>query len=132
MNEPQDDNVDTQVSERLHNVLTMIMCPIAGCWSLHGAETAVYFDESTESFVLEAWPVTVEQPEDHAGNGHADDRDYMYEFASFDFIELVKQVPLKEFHFSQQNAVFEIGWSELGHDLELRVHLEPAVEREEG
>jgi hypothetical protein len=33
----------------------------------------------------------------------------------------------KQFHFSQRDAIFEIGWAEFGHDLELRVHIEPAV-----
>lgn len=35
-------------------------------------------------------------------------------------------LPLEQFHFSQREAVFEIGWREFGHDLELRVHIEPA------
>ena len=32
---------------------------------------------------------------------------------------------------SQRRAVFEIGWKEFGHDLGLRVHLEPEGEDEE-
>lgn len=127
MTEIPDETDDLRINERLHDVLTMIMCPIAGCWSLHGAETMIYYDEDTDAHVLEAWPVRVKRPEDHEGNGDAADGEYLYEFAEFDFLELVKQVPLTHFHFSQQDAVFEIGWPEFGHDLGLRVHIEPAV-----
>lgn len=79
------------------------------------------------NLVLEVWPVRVKRPENHEGNGHAADGEFLYEFASFDFLQLVKQVPVTNFHFSQQDAVFEIGWPEFGHELELRVHVEPAV-----
>ena len=127
MTEFPDEINDPRISDRLHDVLTLIMCPIAGCWSLHGAETMIYYDEDAAAYVLEAWPVRVKLPEDHEGNGHAADREYLYEFAEFDFLELVKQVPVKAFHFSQRDAVFEIGWPEFGHDLELRVHIEPAI-----
>jgi hypothetical protein len=127
MTDTPDEPDDPRISDRLHDVLTMIMCPVAGCWSLHGAETVIYYDNEADAYVLEAWPVRVKQPEDHEGNGHAADREFLYEFASFDFLEMVKQVPLTNFHFSQQDAVFEIGWPEFGHELELRVHIEPAV-----
>ncbi len=127
MTDMPDEIDDPRISDRLHDVLTMIMCPIAGCWSLHGAETVIYYDDDADAYVLEAWPVRVEQSEDHEGNGHAADGEFLFEFASFDFLELVKQVPLTRFHFSQQDAVFEIGWPEFGHELELRVHIEPAV-----
>jgi hypothetical protein len=131
MTEIPDEIDDPRISERLHDVLTMIMCPIAGCWSLHGAETMIYHDDDADAYVLEAWPVRVKPPEDHEGNGHAADGKFLYEFAEFDFLELVKQVPVKRFHFSQRDAVFEIAWPEFGHDLELRVHIEPAVGGEE-
>ena len=127
MTDIPDETDDPRISERLHDVLTLIMCPIAGCWSLHGAETVIYYDDNAEAYVLEAWPVRVEQSENIEGNGHATDGEFLYEFAEFDFLELVKQVPVKAFHFSQRDAVFEIGWPEFGHDLELRVHIEPAV-----
>ena len=127
MTEIRDETDDPRISDRLHDVLTLIMCPIAGCWSRHGAETVIYYDNDADAYVLEAWPVRVKQSEDHEGNGHAADGEYLYEFAEFDFLELVKQVPVKTFHFSQRDAVFEIGWPEFGHDLELRVHIEPAV-----
>jgi len=118
---------DPRIGDRLHDVLTMIMCPIAGCWSLHGAETLVYYDDDADAYVLEAWPVRVKPPDDREGNGHAAEGEYLFEFAEFDFLELVNQVPLERFHFSQRDSIFEIGWPEFGHDLELRVHIEPAV-----
>jgi hypothetical protein len=127
MTDMPDETDDPRISDRLHDVLTMIMCPIAGCWSLHGAETMIYFDDDADAYVLEAWPVRVKPPEDPEGNGHAVKGEFLYEFASFDFLELVKQVPQTNFHFSQQDAVFEIDWPEFGHELELRVHIEPAV-----
>src|SRR5450631_375396 len=72
MTEFPDEIDDPRISERLHDVLTMIMCPIAGCWSLHGAESVIYYDGNIEAFILESWPVRVKAPEDHEGNGHAD------------------------------------------------------------
>jgi hypothetical protein len=45
--------------------------------------------------------------------------------AEFDFTELPKAVPLEHFRFSQQQAVFVIGWTEFGKDLEIRAHLVP-------
>jgi hypothetical protein len=130
MTEMPDEPDDPRISERLHGVLTMIMCPIAGCWSLHGADTAIYYDAGADAYVLEAWPVSIKRPEEYEGNGHATDGEYLYEFAEFDFTELVKQVPVKEFHFSQREASFEIVWHEFGHELELRVHIEPAERHE--
>ena len=55
----------------------------------------------------------------------------LYELAEFDFTELIKAVPLENFHFSQRRAVFEIGWKEFGEDLELRVHIEPEESEDE-
>lgn len=117
---------DPRIAERLHEMLSSIMCPISGCWSLHGAETVVFHDTEADTFVLEVWPVTVEEPIDEQGNGHDEPADLLYELAEFDFLELAKQVPLERFHFSQRDAVFEIGWKEFGRDLELRVHIKPA------
>ena len=116
---------------RLEEVMAMIPCPVAGCWGLHGAETAFYFDEDYECHVLEVWPVGIEEPEGHDGNG--DDReegDILYELAEFDFADLIKEVPLETFHFSQREALFEIGWKEDGIDLLLRVHIEPEEAQE--
>jgi hypothetical protein len=51
--------------------------------------------------------------------------------ADFDFSELVKSVTLKNFHFSQRRAVFEMRWKDFEHELELRVHMGPAEVDEE-
>ena len=91
-----------QIQLRLEEVLLMIPCPSAGCWGLHGAKTAYYYDEDSESHVLEIWPKTFEEPEDHHGNG--DDQasgDLLFGLAEFDFTDLIKSVPLETFHFSQ-------------------------------
>jgi hypothetical protein len=100
--------------------------PESGCWGVHGAETSYYYDSSCECHVLEVWPVGVEEDVDDETNGHEGaGPDVLYELAEFDFTELIKAVPLENFHFSQRRAVFEIGWKEFGQDLELRVHLQP-------
>ena len=121
-----------QIQLRLEEVLLMIPCPIAGCWGMHGAKTAYYYDEGSESHVLEVWPKTFEGSDDHRGNGddQADD-DLCFGLAEFDFTELVKAVPLENFHFSQMRSIFEIGWKEFGQDLELRIHLVPEEADEE-
>ena len=118
--EPDED----KIKARLDEVMSLIPCPIAGCWGLHGAHTAFYYDEDCEYYVLEVWPVGLEEPADHGGNGH-NQPDVLYELAEFEFTELVKQVPLDHLHFSQRRGVFEIGWNEDGRDLELRVHIHP-------
>ncbi len=130
MNEEQPDEDDPRIRQRLDDVLSSIMCPIAGCWPIHGAESALYFDNDTETYVLEVWPVGVEEPVEHEGNGH-EESDLLYELAEFDFLRLVEEVPVERFHFSQREGVFEIGWKEFGHELELRVHLQPAEMDEE-
>ncbi len=115
-----------KIKRRLEEVMATIPCPIAGCWPLHGAETAYYFDRNCECHVLEVWPVGFKESVQHKGNGHPPDEDAIcYEFAEFDFTELVKEVPLESFHFSQMRRVFEIGWKEGGQDLELRIHIVP-------
>jgi len=132
MTENQEDEGDPRINQRLKDVLSSIMCPIAGCWSLHGAKTVIYHDLEADAYVLECWPVGVEKPIDHEGNGHEDaPGELLYEFAEFDFYELVKEVPLERFHFSQREAVFEFGWKEFGHDLEVKVHIEPTEMEEE-
>jgi hypothetical protein len=115
---------EERIKRRLEEVLSLIPCPIAGCWGLHGANTAFYYDEGCKYYVLEVWPVGVEEPADHGGNGH-DQPDLLYELAEFEFTDLAKEVPLDHLHFSQRRGVFEIGWKEGGHDLELRVHIQP-------
>ena len=115
-----------KIKRRLEEVMAMIPCPIAGCWSLHGAETSYYFDRDSECHVLEVWPVGFDEPVQHGGNGHPPDEDAVcYEFAEFDFTDLVREVPLENFHFRQRRQVFEIGWKEGEQELELRIHLVP-------
>ena len=36
---------EDQIKRRLDEVMSLIPCPIAGCWGLHGATTAFYDDE---------------------------------------------------------------------------------------
>ncbi len=99
----------------------MIPCPVSGCWFVHGAETAYYYDENSGCHVLEVWPKSFDEPDQHEGNGHEEaEGDILFELAEFDFSELVKSVTLENFHFSQRRAVFEISWKEFGQDLELR------------
>jgi len=121
-----------QIRLRLEEVFLLIPCPISGCWGLHGASTAYYFDEGSECHVLEVWPKTFKEVDDVEGNGHeqAED-DVLFGLAEFEFTELVKAVPLDHFHFSQLRAIFEIGWKETGQDMELRIHIEPEEVDEE-
>ena len=117
---------DSKINTRLAEVLNSILCPVAGCWPLHGGHTEYYFDTDAESHVLEVWPVGIEEPEEHDGNGHQQtEPGLLYELAEFDFIELAKDIALEHFHFSQRRSVFEIGWEEDGQQLELRVHIVP-------
>jgi hypothetical protein len=120
-------NDDSQKArERLEAALNALLCPITGCWPLHGCHYEYYFDADAESHVLEIWPVGIEDPEGHEGNGHHETgQGLLYELAEFDFAELANQVSLEHFHFSQRRAIFEIGWSENGQQLELRLHIEP-------
>jgi hypothetical protein len=119
-----------QIRRRLEEVMSMIPCPVSACWFVHGAETAYYYDENCECHVLEVWPKGFRERDHHEGNGH-EDADNLFELAEFDFTELVKNVTLENFHFSQRRAVFEISWIEFGQDLELRVHIEPKEVDEE-
>ena len=115
-----------QIRRRLEEVMALIPCPVSGCWPIHGAETAYYYDDNCECHVLEVWPKCFDEPVDHEENGHGEaEGEMLFELAEFDFTELVKSVTLENFHFSQRRAVFEISWREFGHDLELRVHIEP-------
>ena len=116
---------------RLEEVMALLPCPVSGCWGLHGAETSYYYDKDCECHVLEVWPVGVEEPDRCGDERSRGDGDILYELAEFDFTELIKAVPLENFHFSQRRAVFEIGWKEFGQDLELRVHIEPEEVDEE-
>lgn len=118
---------DAVIKEWLNTALRSIFCPIVGCWPLHGCRCEYFYDEDAEAHVLEVWPVAVEEATEFEGNGHdRDDEGILYEFAEFDFLNLVKTVPLESFHFSQRRSIFEIAWKEGGHALVLRVHLVPA------
>ena len=115
-----------QIRERLNEVFNLILCPVAGCWPLHGAELVYYYDQGNECHTLEAWPVGIEESVVEGAGAHNDNASpLLYEMAEFDFTELPRAVPLEHFHFSQQQAVFVIGWKEFGKDLEIRAHLVP-------
>jgi hypothetical protein len=115
-----------QARKRLETVLNSLLCPIAGCWPLHGCDYEYYFDADAETPVLEIWPVGIDEPTDHKGNGHHEStQGLLYELAEFDFAELANEVALEHFHFSQRRALFEIGWNENGQQLELGLHIEP-------
>jgi hypothetical protein len=113
------------ILERLNNVFNLIPCPIVGCWPLHGAELAYYHDRESGCHTLEVWPVGVEESASPTPHAYNDTASLLYEMAEFDFTELLRAVPLDQFHFSQQRAVFEIGWKEFGTHLEIRAHLAP-------
>jgi len=115
-----------QIQRRLEEVFLLIPCPITGCWGLHGASTAYYFDEDFGCHVLEVWPKRFEDVEEQEGTGQEQaGGDVFFGLAEFEFAELVKAVSLDHFHFSQLRAIFEIGWKESGQDMELRIHIEP-------
>lgn len=115
---------DDFIEDRLIDVMNSIFCPISGCWPLHGGHSEFYFDNNTESHVLEVWPVAIE-PEEPQGNGKSNEGAMLYELAEFDFTDLAKEVRLEHFHFSQRRSIFEMGWAESGQNLELRVHILP-------
>ena len=117
---------DDKISSRLNDVMASIICPVAGCWGLHGAHSECYYDHDAEAHVLEVWPVGIEELEEHEGNGREQSEPgLLYELAEFDFTELGKEIPLEHLHFSQRRSIFEIGWEEDGQRLELRVHIVP-------
>lgn len=117
---------DAKIKARLEEVLESIFCPVSGCWGLHGCHYEYYYDEGCECHVLEVWPVGFKEPREEGDDGQ-DDAEHMicYEFAEFEFGEMVKVVPLEHLHFSQRRQIFELGWTEEGQDLELRVHITP-------
>ena len=117
---------EAKIQERLEEVLQSMLCPVSGCWCLHGCHCEYYYNHDADTHVLEVWPVGFPEPEEAGGNGRdRDDEDLCYELAEFEFGELVKEVPLEHFHFSQRRQIFEIGWKEGGQDMELRVHIVP-------
>src|SRR3954464_2279453 len=96
-----------KIERRLEEVMALLPCPVSGCWFVHGAETAYYYDDNCECHVLEVWPKSFVESDPPEGNGHEErEGDILYELAEFDFTELIKAVPLEHFHFSQRRAVF--------------------------
>ena len=117
---------EAKIKARLEEALQSMLCPVGGCWCLHGCHYEYYYDEGCECHVLEVWPVGFEEPEEAGGNGQkGHEGDICYEFAEFEFGEMAKEVLLEHLHFSQRRQIFELGWKENGLDLELRVHIVP-------
>src|SRR3989304_5276871 len=40
---------DSKIKTRLGDVLNSILCPVVGCWPLHGGHSEYYFDPDVES-----------------------------------------------------------------------------------
>lgn len=116
---------DATIKGRLEEVVQSIVCPVSGCWGMHGAHYEYYHDDGCGCYVLEVWPVAFEDPKPEGANGQDAENVVCYEFAEFEFSETIKLVSLEHLHFSQRREIFEIGWTEMGQDLELRVHLVP-------
>ena len=115
-----------KIKARLEEVIESIFCPVSGCWCLHGGHYEYYYDKDCECHVLEVWPVGFREAADEEGNGREhDENDICYEFAEFEFGEMMKELPLEHCHFSQRRQSYVIGWKEDGQDLELRVHIMP-------
>ncbi len=117
---------ESKIKARLDQVLNSIFCPVFGCWPLHTIDYGFYYDEKCKCHVVEVWPEGIEAPDGYKGNGRGrTERGLLYDPAEFEFSNLVKEIPLEHFHFSQRQSLFEIGWKEGGVDLELRVHIFP-------
>ncbi len=116
---------DAEIQARLEEVLQSILCPVSGCWGMHGAHYEYYYDAGCECHVLEVWPVAFQDPRHENGNGQDNEDEICYELAEFEFSETITLIAPEHLHFSQRREIFEIGWKEMGLDLELRVHLVP-------
>ena len=104
---------EAHIRARLEEVLDSIFCPVGACWCLHGCNYEYYCDEGCECYVLEVRPVGFEEPEEVGGNGRKKhEGNTCYEFAEFEFGEMVKEVPLERLHFSQRRRILEIGWKD--------------------
>jgi hypothetical protein len=115
-----------RIQARLEEVLASIYCPAVGCWPVHGCHYEYYHDGASDRHVLEVWPVGIDEPDAPEKNGRwRKEHGIHYELAEFDFAVLMKGVRLDRFHFSQFHSLFQIGWQEMGYNLELRVHIEP-------
>jgi len=118
---------ESGIRSRMEDVLNSILCPISGCWSLHGCKWEYFHDTGEDVHVMQVWPVGImEENGSPEGNGHElSDQGLLYELAEFDFSELATTIPIEHFHFSQRRGVFEIGWKESEKDFELRVYIAP-------
>ena len=117
---------EARIKERMDEVLNSIFCPVFGCWPLHTCQYGFYYDEHAKAHVVEVWPVAVEGIGDIAPSGHLkSESGLFFEPAEFEFSNTFQKIDVEHFHFSQRDSVFEIGWSEAGHKLELRVHILP-------
>ncbi len=97
-----------KIKARLEEVMESLLCPVSGCWCLHGGHYEYYYDEGCECHVLEVWPIGFQEPVDEEGNGREqDENDICYELAEFEFGGMVKEVPLEHLHFSQHRQMFE-------------------------
>jgi len=81
-------NDDPKITARLNDVMASIVCPIAGCWGLHGAQSEYYYDHDSEAHVLEVWPIGIEEPEESEGNGREQTEPaLLYELAEFEQVK---------------------------------------------
>ena len=120
---------DAEIKSRLDRVLNSIFCPVFGCWPLHAIQYGFFYDEKCKCYVVEVWPEGIKAPEKAGGNGRRrTEGGLLYDPAEFEFGNMVKDVPIDHFHFSQRESLFEIGWKEDGQSLELRVHIVPKEE----
>jgi len=91
------DAEQAEIQERLEEVFQSMLCPVSGCWCLHGCHYEYYYDEGCECHVLEVWPIGFEEPEEHGGNGHQKTgEDICYELAEFEFGEEGPIQPIEE------------------------------------
>jgi hypothetical protein len=57
-----------QIEQRLEEVFHSMVCPVCGCWGLHGGHYEYYYDEGCECHVLEVWPVGFHEEEEEGGS----------------------------------------------------------------
>ena len=120
------------IERRLEEVMSLLPCPFSGCWSVRGSRQLTTTIPTANATSWKSGPRDLRSPPRRRRTiTTRTDRIFAFEFAEFDFTELVKQVRMEHFHYSQVRAIFEIGWKEFGQDLELRVHLRPE-EADEG
>jgi hypothetical protein len=114
---------EARIYQRLEQALQMIFDEAMGCWFIAGAQTECYYDGNLECYTLEAWPNIVVEEEKSEGNGQKGNE--IYELAEFDFLDLLEEIDLTYFHFSQAGGFFDIGWDESGINVALRLNIKP-------